>query len=98
MALPARPARRCMPSLGARRGLHVVPGSHRQGVIAHAGAEKQISAEEWQQAGPVPVPLQPGEAIAFDPCLLHASDPNRSARPRRALMLRYHRLAGTHAG
>lgn len=77
--------------------LQVVPGSHHHGVIAHTGAEKQIPAEAWQQAGPVAVPLQPGEAIAFDPCLLHASDPNRSDRSRRALMLRYQR-AGTHAG
>jgi ectoine hydroxylase-related dioxygenase (phytanoyl-CoA dioxygenase family) len=85
----------CTPDNGC---LQVVAGSHRQGVIEHTGAERQIDAETWCQAGPIPVLLLPGEAIAFHPCLLHGSEPNRSARARRALMLRYRDAQATDAG
>ena len=37
----------------------------------------------------MPVPLQAGEMIYFDPYLLHYSDLNRSRSPRRAIIYTY---------
>jgi hypothetical protein len=67
--------------------LRLVPGSHRVDVD-HIGSESQINGPEWS-AAVVDLPLEPGAAIVFHPRLIHASGPNHSQEPRRALMLRY---------
>jgi hypothetical protein len=76
----------CTPENGC---LAVVAGSHRHGSVPHEGTEARVPDAQWEGARHTPVPLSPGEAIAFHPYLLHASGPNRSSRPRRALTLRY---------
>jgi ectoine hydroxylase-related dioxygenase (phytanoyl-CoA dioxygenase family) len=69
--------------------LSVVPGSHRHGLLPHHGVEAQVSQDRWAQEASAQLPLAGGGAVAFHPYLLHASGPNRSDRPRRALTLRY---------
>jgi len=76
----------CTPENGC---LEVVPGSHLHGPMPHFGDEARVSAVDWNLRSRTSVPLLPGAAIAFHPFLLHASGPNHSDRPRRALMLRY---------
>ena len=76
----------CTPENGC---LAVVAGSHLHGSVPHEGSEARVPEAQWEDGRPTPVPLSPGEAIAFHPYLLHASGPNRSSRPRRALTLRY---------
>jgi hypothetical protein len=78
---PATPVNGC---------LRVVPGSHRF-ALEHTGAEPQVTGAPWTDADVRDVPLDPGHAIVFHPRLLHASGPNHSDLPRRALMLRYTR-------
>jgi ectoine hydroxylase-related dioxygenase (phytanoyl-CoA dioxygenase family) len=69
--------------------LLAVPGSHRMGVLPHIGAEPMVDATSWAFRGVRSLSLSSGSAVAFHPCLLHASEANTSSRPRRALMLRY---------
>jgi phytanoyl-CoA hydroxylase len=69
--------------------LEVVPGSHKAGLVAHVGDEPQVPEEDWSRAQVQAVPMTPGQALAFHPYLLHASGPNNSDRPRRAITLRY---------
>jgi hypothetical protein len=68
----------------------VVPGSHKQGPIAH----KKTRPDSWHIEVNVPdnglaVPLRPGEAVAFSAYTLHRSLGNRTAKPRRAFFLEY---------
>lgn len=69
--------------------LEIRPGSHAYGLTTHEGDEPHVPAKHGDLGKSIAVPLCPGEAIAFHPYLVHGSGANRSARPRRALMLRY---------
>lgn len=71
--------------------LRVAPGSHRLDFL-NAGtrqARQQSVRPNWPAGAIYDIPLDPGDAIVFHPRLLHASGPNHSRQPRRALMLRY---------
>jgi ectoine hydroxylase-related dioxygenase (phytanoyl-CoA dioxygenase family) len=68
-------------------GLEVVPASHREGFVADpdTGALPAASREHPRLG----LALDPGDAVAFGPFLLHGSGPNRSDRPRRLFLQGY---------
>jgi Phytanoyl-CoA dioxygenase (PhyH) len=67
--------------------LNVIPGSHRW--TSGLRPSRSVVATEHIQSlfdgRAVPVELEAGTALAFDPALLHGSGPNRSPRPRPAI-------------
>jgi len=77
--------------------LWVHPGSHRPGILyptrAHGEARFDASEEAagfpYPREGGTPVPLSAGGVLFFNGYLLHRSLPNRSAGPRRALVVHY---------
>lgn len=82
-------------------GLHVVPGSHRGGLLPHDRNDQRLSSELFNvslptatvdEAAAVNLDLQAGDVSAHHPALIHGSGPNTSDRPRRALVIRYHPL------
>ena len=82
-------------------GLRVVPGSHRGGLLPHHRDDARLATELFNVSLPpvavderaaVDVVLRAGDVSAHHPALIHGSGPNRSARPRRALVARYHPL------
>ena len=71
-------------------GLWLVPGSHRLGLVEHAGAQlNPLLREVAAEAPAVLLPLRAGEAVAFSGLTLHGSGPNRTQAPRPALFVRY---------
>lgn len=73
--------------------------------IAPRPASGGLIGEEWRPLddattaalGMKPVPTAPGDVILFDSFVPHASEPNRTAAPRRVLYLTYNRRAdGDH--
>ena len=71
--------------------LQVVPGSHLGKPICpfKPGSRFEIDPAYVPQDKVVPVPLRAGGMIYFDPYLLHFSDLNRSAEPRRTIIYTY---------
>ena len=75
--------------------LHVMPRTHHLGRITHqltggqAGADMERVRLAEQQAGQVPVLLQPGDTLFFHCNLLHASPQNRSDGPRWSIITAY---------
>lgn len=83
----------------ANGALRVVPGSHRRGLLGHERNDTRLAtelfnvslpADQIDEATAVDVVLQAGDVSAHHPALIHGSGPNRSRRPRRALVARYH--------
>lgn len=73
-----------------------VPGSHRWGLLPPQpfdadldAIQGALTAEQRAAFRPVPVPLRAGEATLHHSHVLHGSGPNRSDRPRRALVFNY---------
>lgn len=76
--------------------LRVIPGSHRDGLLAHARAQDKTLAldaavdpnayDPWLAEDIV---LPPGGLSFHDVHLVHGSEPNCSAWPRRAMVYRY---------
>lgn len=82
-------------------GLRVIPGSHEAGLLPHLRDDTRLATELFPVALPaaavdegaaVDVVLRAGDVSAHHPLLIHGSPPNTSARPRRALVARYHPL------
>jgi len=80
-------------------GLRVVPGSHRGGLLPHDRDDDRLATELFNvsvapgtvdERAAVDVELGAGDVSAHHPALVHGSGPNRSDRPRRALVARYH--------
>jgi ectoine hydroxylase-related dioxygenase (phytanoyl-CoA dioxygenase family) len=71
--------------------LQVVPGSHLGKPICafKAGSRFEVDPAYVDRSKVLPVPLQAGEMIFFDPYLLHFSDRNRSLVPRRTIIYTY---------
>jgi ectoine hydroxylase-related dioxygenase (phytanoyl-CoA dioxygenase family) len=75
--------------------LKVVPGSHRRGEVAHAGADdglgfnNRLDVERLDESEAVPVAVGAGAAVIFHDLLFHASYPNTSGRDRWALISTY---------
>lgn len=73
--------------------LHVVPGSHRLGTLAHVDTFSHLGLEEkewpWERA--VPIVGQAGDAIFFHVRCIHGSKENHSDKPRPVFINRYRR-------
>lgn len=73
--------------------MHYIPGSHKHGLVSHT----HLSATPHLVAGrfddiPVAVPAMAGDCIVHNSLTLHMTPPNRSERPRWALIVHYVRL------
>ncbi len=73
--------------------LHVVPGSHRMGVLKHVDTFSHLGLEErewpWERA--LPIVGQAGDAIFFNVHCIHGSQENHSDKPRPVFIHRYRR-------
>ncbi len=77
-------------------GMQVIPGSHRAGALPvrpSDPADGNVLWEEvpgWERLGaPVCIALRAGECTLHNDLLVHGSEPNRSARRRCGLTIRY---------
>lgn len=73
-------------------GMSVVPGSHRwhDGIRAGRPMDRPVVTEPHQRefaARSVPLAVQAGHALLFDPAMLHGSAPNATDRPRPAITI-----------
>ena len=71
--------------------LHVVPGSHRLGVLRHIDTESHLGLDlaEWPWERALPIVGQAGDAIFFHVLTIHGSQPNWSLQPRPVFIHRY---------
>ena len=67
--------------------LWVIPGSHKRGLIPHHPVHGLMAAEVGEEG--IPLPMRAGDAVIFGSLLLHRSLPNRTAKPRVAMYVRY---------
>ena len=81
--------------------IRVIPGSHQLGLLNHydkAGVFTGIvqDSSSFDEHTAVAIPAKAGSVIFWHSLTLHASHPNRTAQPRRALVIEYknpaHRL------
>ena len=72
--------------------LQVIPGSHLGRPIHpfRGAGHFEVDPSVVDESRAVPVPLQAGDMIVFDPYLLHFSDLNRGRTPRRAIIYTYY--------
>ena len=80
--------------------MHVVPGSHRSGILPHTGEGDLYglaAPPEYGSAAVLPVPLRAGDALLFHGELCHGTPPNQTDSRRRALQYHYAAL-GAHSG
>lgn len=74
--------------------LRVVRGSHRQGVLPGGAGRERLAPlytdpASFDASAQVPVVMPAGSLLFFHAHAVHGSSPNRSKRPRRALVLTY---------
>lgn len=100
---PIRPLANCTawvalePSTRANGCLRVIPGSHKeQRLRAHRKTDatdvtlnQELQHSEYDEAAAHDIVLEAGQVSLHDVYLLHGSEANRSAKPRRAMTLRY---------
>lgn len=74
--------------------LHYIPGSHRWGLLQKPvltgemnGLFDFLADEQKSSFNPVPVIMNAGEAVFHHPLMVHGSFENRSARPRRGVVV-----------
>ena len=71
--------------------LHVVPGSHRLGQLAHVDTFSHLGLDErqwpWEKA--LPIEGAAGDSIFFDVKTVHGSKPNYGDQPRPVFIIRY---------
>jgi len=97
------------PSMVENGCMHVVPGSHKKGVVPHAVPPEIIANKDVRVSDRhiyytlvnlpakeevVPLPMKPGDALVFHGELFHWTPPNVTKQPRRALQYHY---ATSHA-
>jgi len=73
--------------------LHVVPGSHRMGQLAHVDTFSHLGLDEreWPWEAALPIVGAAGDAIFFHVKTVHGSQENHSPRPRPVFINRYRR-------
>ncbi|MAE65844.1 MAG: mitomycin antibiotic biosynthesis protein [Phycisphaeraceae bacterium] len=73
--------------------LHVVPGSHRLGMLRHEDTLSHLglNADEWPWEKALPIEGRAGDSIFFHVKCIHGSQPNRSDAPRPVFIHRYRR-------
>lgn len=70
--------------------MQVIPGTHREGPVAHFHyRDCQIADERVQVSRAIAVPLAPGGVLFFGGLIHHGTPPNYSADRRRALQFHY---------
>ncbi len=75
--------------------MRVIPGTHRQGLMAHESTDdeglalNQGVAEPIDESAAVDVVLEPGQFSLHDAMLVHGSNANRSGRRRCGYAIRY---------
>ncbi|HVP31439.1 MAG TPA: phytanoyl-CoA dioxygenase family protein [Myxococcota bacterium] len=74
--------------------LHVVPGSHRRGLLPGREGEGTLGPlftdpRAFDEGAAVPAEMPAGSLLFFSPHAVHGSRPNASDAPRRALVLTY---------
>ncbi|MEZ5666956.1 MAG: phytanoyl-CoA dioxygenase family protein [Alphaproteobacteria bacterium] len=99
---PIRPMATCTAWIAIDRSdrgngcLRVIPGSHRDGLLSHRrDGDKALALDSVLDLSSLDaetaedVVLEPGAVSFHDVHLVHGSEPNRSDRPRRAMVFRY---------
>lgn len=78
----------------------VIPGSHRRGALPHVQVTDDyvVPEEHYRAEDVVAVPMEPGDGLVFHALLLHATGPNRSDLPRRAITLSYMASSSRYTG
>lgn len=73
--------------------LHVVPGSHKLGMLQHVDTESHLGLDlnEWPWERSLPIVGEAGDAIFFHVKCIHGSKPNWSDKPRPVFIHRYRR-------
>lgn len=73
--------------------LHVVPGSHRMGTLAHVDTFSHLGLDpdEWPWEKALPIVGKAGDSIFFHVRTIHGSHENHSDRPRPVFIHRYRR-------
>ena len=75
--------------------MRVIPGTHRQGLMAHESTDdpglalNQGLSEPIDEARAVDVELEPGQVSLHDAMIVHGSNANRSGRRRCGYAIRY---------
>lgn len=77
------------PMRGDNGPLTVVPGSSAAGNLHDPPDRRVLDSGEFQRSAAVALELDPGDVVLFGPYTVHRSEPNRSTRPRRALLNGY---------
>lgn len=74
-----------------RGALHVVPGSHKFGMLKHVDTESHLGLplDEWPWEKALPIEGQAGDAIFFHVKTIHGSKPNYTDKPRPVFIHRY---------
>lgn len=74
-----------------RGALHVVPGSHKLGMLNHVDTESHLGLplDAWPWESATPIEGEPGDAIFFHSKTIHGSKPNYSNGPRPVFIHRY---------
>jgi len=79
--------------------MRVIPGSHHWGMMEHKHLQDfQVDEAELDLSAEVAVPLRRGGCIAFHSLLLHATSPNLSPHPRRAMIVSYMSAKSRYTG
>ena len=68
--------------------IRVIPGSHKQGPLAHVGRH-YLDHREFPISMGMACPAEAGDVLFFNYLTIHGSDPNRSSRPRRNVLFQY---------
>jgi 2-oxoglutarate-dependent dioxygenase len=73
--------------------LWLVPGSHKMGALdwVPTGDANKSRTIAWEPEDARPVPLRAGDCVVFDRLTIHSSGGNRTASPRVAYSVSYHR-------
>ena len=82
-----------IPTTLERGALHVVPGSHRFGILEHVDTESHLGLDpaQWTFDRALPIEGDAGDAIFFHVKMIHGSPPNYSTVPRPVFIHRYRR-------
>jgi len=77
-----------------------IPGSHVRGPVPHVSVTDDyvVPQEQYRSEDVVAVPMQPGDGLIFHALVLHATGPNRSDQPRRAITMSYMAAASRYTG
>jgi len=74
-----------------RGALHVIPGSHKLGMLEHIDTESHLGLplDRWPWESAMAIEGEPGDAIFFHSKTIHGSKPNYSDGPRPVFIHRY---------